>query len=140
MVFFPYSAPKPEVIYRLAAEFSLFMAKELGARVYDPQLGKYIDSDDINIGTKRCEEAFGQFERHIADLVDEQGKDKYIIIGQDTVVGPGHRQARLREMYRRGLRSRDKARFKIWHIILVVIIAMALMLVVRLIRTGSLGM
>ena len=126
MVHFSYSSPKPELIYRMAAGFSIGLAERLGAKAADPQMDEYLSSENMEDGIKCCLESFQMFEEHAMRRVQE---------GEHIIIGP--RRAVLRSMYRQGAKSRRKAGFKIWHIVIIVAIALAVMLLARLIRTGT---
>ena len=111
-IWFLYSSPEPALTYRHAADFSLWLAEKLDAIVYDPQLGKYITSEDAEEGIQRCLELFGRFERHALRRVQE---------GERIIIGP--RRAALESMYKQGAKSREKARFKLWKFLLIIALA-----------------
>lgn len=113
VIFFPYSCPHPEITYRLAAEFSIWLAEKLKAKAFDPQLGKYLSSEDVESGVDCCVKSFRMVEQH---ALHRARNGEHVITGS--------RRALLRSMYLRGTPKRREAGFKIWHIVFVVIFAL----------------
>jgi hypothetical protein len=124
-IWFSYSSPEPALTYRLVAEFSLWLAEKLNATVYDPQLGKYITSKNTKEGVRRSLELFGRFERHALRRVQE---------GERIIIGP--RRAVLESMYKQGAKSREKAGFKLWKFLLIIVLAVLIARLVYFLLTS----